>query len=197
MKIKHCVYLLIALLFIGVIGLWTVKHVNLNPTYTIGQPIDSLNGVYVYYNGGVSHVSGRNLTADGYNLGQKYQCVEFVKRYYYEYLNHKMPDSYGNAIDFFDSKLKDGQKNKQRDLIQYQNPSQTKPKVGDLLIFKGTVSNKYGHVAIVSKVTDHKIEIIQQNPGKSAQSRVTISINKQGDKWQIKKKRIIGWLRKE
>jgi surface antigen len=197
MKIKHCIYLLIALLFLSGIGLWTIKHVNLNPAYTIGQPIDSLNGVYVYYNGGVSNVSGRNLTTDGYNLGQKYQCVEFVKRYYYEYLNHKMPDSYGNAKDFFDSKLKDGQVNKQRGLIQYQNPSQTKPKVGDLLIFKGTVSNKYGHVAIVSKVTNHQIEIIQQNPGQHAQSRVTISISKQGDKWQIKKKRIIGWLRKE
>ncbi|MDR2854003.1 MAG: CHAP domain-containing protein [Prevotellaceae bacterium] len=196
MKIKHCIYLLIALLFLAVIGLWTIKHVNLK-TYTIGQPIDSLNGVYVYYNGKVSNVSGRNITADGYNIGKKYQCVEFVKRYYYEYLNHKMPDSYGNAIDFFDSKLKDGQKNKQRNLTQYHNPSQTKPKVGDLLIFKGTVSNKYGHVAIVSKVTDRKIEIIQQNPGKSTQSRETISINRQGDKWQIKKKRIIGWLRKD
>jgi surface antigen len=197
MKIKHGLYLLIGLLFIGVAGLWIVKHVNLNPSYTIGQPIDSLNGVYVYYNGGASNVSGRNLMADGYNLGLKYQCVEFVKRYYYEYLNHKMPDSYGNAKDFFDLKLKDGQKNKQRDLIQYQNPSQTKPKVGDLLIFKGTIFNKYGHVAIVSKVTDREIEIIQQNPGQFAQSRKTISLNKQGDKWQIKKKRILGWLRKE
>jgi surface antigen len=108
-----------------------------------------------------------------------------------------MPDSYGNAKDFFDLKLKDGQKNKQRDLIQYQNPSQTKPKIGDLLIFKGTMFNKYGHVAIVSKVTDREIEIIQQNPGQSAQSRKTISLNKQGDKWQIKEKRILGWLRKE
>jgi surface antigen len=186
-----------ALLFVVVIVIWTIKHVNINSAYTVGQPIDSLNGVYVYYNGGVSNVSGRNLTEDGYNLGQKYQCVEFVKRYYYEYLNHKMPDSYGNAIDFFDSKLEDGQINTQRDLIQYQNPSQTKPKVGDLLIFKGTVFNKYGHVAIVSKVTDDQIEIIQQNPGQYASSRVIISISQQGDKWQIMKKRIIGWLRKE
>jgi len=48
----------------------------------------------VYYNGSVGHVSGRNLVPDGYNPGLKYQCVEFVKRYYYQHLNHKIPDSY-------------------------------------------------------------------------------------------------------
>ncbi|MFA0963395.1 hypothetical protein AB9P05_16445 [Roseivirga sp. BDSF3-8] len=51
-------------------------------------------------------VSGRNLTPDGYNLGLKYQCGEFMKRYYYLHLNHKMPDSYGHARDFFNPSLK-------------------------------------------------------------------------------------------
>src|SRR5690554_774597 len=118
----------------------------------IGDKLDSLNGVYVYYNSNVSNVSGRNTTTDGYNLGLKYQCVEFVKRYYYEHLNHKMPDSYGHAKDFFDNTVTDGQLNKKRNLIQYRNPSQTKPKVDDLLIFGGSIFNKYGHVAIVSNV---------------------------------------------
>ena len=66
----------------------------------VGQVVDQFNGVNVYYNGQISHVSGRNLTKDGYNLGQKYQCVEFIKRYYYERFKHKMPDSYGHAKDF-------------------------------------------------------------------------------------------------
>ncbi len=81
---------------------WSVKRINLNPNFEIGQKVDSLNGVVVYYNGGVNHVADRNVTKDGYNLGLKYQCVEFVKRYYYEYFHHKMPDNYGNAKDFFD-----------------------------------------------------------------------------------------------
>ncbi len=51
-------------------------------TYEVGDKVDSLNGVYVYYNSNVGNVSGRNLASDGYNLGLKYQCVEFVKRYY-------------------------------------------------------------------------------------------------------------------
>ena len=46
--------------------------------HQIGDVIDSFNGVAVYYNGPVNNVSGRNLSPDGYNLGQKQQCVEFV-----------------------------------------------------------------------------------------------------------------------
>ncbi|MDR1878762.1 MAG: CHAP domain-containing protein [Bacteroidales bacterium] len=196
-KRKCGVCLLIGLLILGFVGFWSFKKFNLNSTYAIGQPIDSLNGVFVFYNGGIDNVTGRNTTSDGYNLGLKYQCVEFVKRYYYEYLNHKMPDSYGHAKDFFDKTLSDGQKNKKRNLIQYTNPSRTKPKVDDLLIFDGTGSNKYGHVAIVSKVTDNETEIIQQNPGPFAQSRVTFQLDNQDDKWEIKNKRILGWLRKD
>jgi surface antigen len=156
-----------------------------------------LKGVYVYYNGGVDNVTDRNTTADGYNLGLKYQCVEFVKRYYCEHLKHKMPDSYGHAKDFFDNTLKDGQKNKKRDLIQFTNVSSTKPKVDDLLIFDGTTFNRYGHVAIISNVTENEIEIIQQNPGPFSKSRVTFQLDSKDGKWEIKNKRILGWLRKD
>jgi surface antigen len=175
-------------------GLWT-GNIIIKSGYVTGQIIDSINGVYVYYNGDVDNVSGRNVTANGYNLGQKYQCVEFVKRYYYEYFNHQMPDSYGNAKDFFDSKLKDGQTNSKRNLVQYTNPSKTQPEEGDILIFDGTVFNKYGHVAIISKVTGSEIEIIQQNKG--AKSRQKISFTKKDGKYRINSKRISGWLRKK
>lgn len=156
---------MIGLLVLGFVGLEVTKKFKFNYQYKIGQQIDSLNGVIVYFNGSCNNVTGRTTTKDGYNLGLKYQCVEFVKRYYYERLNHKMPNSYGVAKDFFDNSTADGQINKKRNLTQYINPSQTKPKVEDQLIFDGTTYNKYGHVAIVSKVTNNSIEIIQQNPG--------------------------------
>lgn len=196
MKVKPWTYILFGLLILGFLGFWTLKKFNFNTAFSVGQQIDSLNGVYVYYNGGVDNVSGRNTTADGYNLGLKYQCVEFVKRYYYEHLNHKMPDSYGHAKDFFDNTLSDGQRNSKRNLDQYSNPSQTKPKVNDLLIFDGTFLNKYGHVAIISNITDKEIEIIQQNPGPFSSSRETFSLNNKDGKWEIKNRRILGWLRK-
>lgn len=197
MKIKPWTFLLIGLLILSLGGFWSFKKFNFNNDFSVGQKIDSLNGVYVYYNGSVDNVIGRNTTADGYNLGLKYQCVEFVKRYYYEHLNHKMPDSYGHAKDFFDNKLKDGQKSKKRGLNQYTNPSNTNPKVGDLLIFDGTTINKYGHVAIVSNVAETEIEIIQQNPGPFSKSRETFSLDKKDGQWEIKNKRILGWLRKD
>lgn len=173
-----------------------IKAINFNRNYEVGQAIDSLNSVVVYFNGGTGNVTERN-TIDGYNLGLKYQCVEFVKRYYYEYYNHKMPDSYGHAVSFFNSNLKDGEKNEQRNLAQFTNPSQTKPQVGDLLVFKKTIFNRFGHVAIIASVSDTEIEIIQQNPGAFGKSRVRFTLfqNENGF-WKIENKKILGWLRK-
>lgn len=191
-------YYIIGLLTIAFVGLLSFKKFNFNNDHKIGQRIDSLNGVFVYYNGKVSNVTGRNTTVDGYNLGLKYQCVEFVKRYYYEHLKHKMPDSYGDAKTFFDKSLKDGSKNSARALTQYTNSSRSKPKVDDLLIFDETTYNQYGHVAIISKVSPNKIEIIQQNPPEThGNSKETILLNRKDGKWEIENKQILGWLRKE
>lgn len=162
----------------------------------VGDAIDSLNGVKVYYNGKISNTCGRNVAKDGYNLGKKYQCVEFVKRYYYEHLHHKMPDSYGHAVDFFNKELTDGAYNIRRGLKQFQNPSHETPKPDDLVVYDGTSSNPYGHVAIVSRVMQDEIEIIQQNPGPSASSRVKYNLIENNGYWRIDNNRILGWLRK-
>lgn len=167
-----------------------------NTSLRVGQVVDSLNGVAVYYNGNVGHTAGRNTTKDGYNLGLKYQCVEFVKRYYYEHLSHQMPDSYGHAKSFFDRRLDDGVLNKARNLIQYKNGSKTKPRPDDLLVFDATAFNPYGHVAIVSQVDHDEIEIIQQNPGPAAKSRVKFNLHRKNGKWVIGNERLLGWLRK-
>lgn len=165
-------------------------------TPPIGAAIDSFNGVKVYYNGRISNVSGRSLSTDQYNFGIKFQCVEFVKRYYYEHLQHKMPDTYGHAKDFFIPNLYDGALNTQKALTQYHNPSQSKPKVNDLLIYSPTLFNPYGHVAIVSEVKANSIEIIQQNPGVYGNPRQRYRLIKEHGQWRISKKRILGWLRK-
>ena len=141
------------------------KKINLNPQLEVGQKVDSLNSVFVYYNGGVDNINGRNTSPDGYNIGLKWQCVEFVKRYYFEKLNHKRPDAFGNAKDFYDPTLADSTLNVKRNLMQFKNGSVSKPKVEDLLIYDGTLTNSYGHVSIVSHVSKDEIEIIQQNPG--------------------------------
>lgn len=191
--------LLLALAIIGTIALvFFLSKRNENSShkaYNIGDPLDSLNHVVVYYNGGMGNVSERNTSPDGYNIGLKYQCVEFVKRYYYEYYKHKMPNAYGNAIDFFNKTLKDGELNADRDLIQYTNPSKSKPQVGDLIIMDATFSNQYGHVVIVSNVTDNEVEIIQQNAGNPDHPRALFDLELSDGFWEIDHSRILGWLR--
>lgn len=167
-------------------------------TYKEGDIIDSLNGVYVYFNDdGDGLPAKRNLAPDGYNIGLQWQCVEFVKRYYYQYLQHEMPDSYGNAVDFFDKELADGSISTKRNLLQYSNPSTTKPQVNDLIVFDGTLMNRYGHVAIISKVYENKIEIVQQNAGSSNSSRGEMKLQYADGKWYIVSGQLLGWLRKE
>ena len=162
----------------------------------VGTKIDSFNGVDVFYNGNkFTNVFGRNTTSDGYNLGLKYQCVEFVKRYYYEVYSHKMPNSFGDAKDLFDKSLPDKAYNKARGLMQYKNVREYKPMVHDLLIYDGYAGNNFGHAAIISNVTDTEIEVVQQNMG--TRSRMKIPLVHFYQYYTIADYNILGWLRKE
>jgi len=163
---------------------------------SVGDPVDSLDGVVVYYNGSVANTCGRNLSPDGYNLGLKYQCVEFVKRYYFEHYLHRMPDSYGHAKDFFHLGLKDGSMNPHRNLRQFCQGSSSRPEKGDLIVFDGNAFNPYGHVAIVSEASNEAMEIIQQNPGPMAPSREVLSLEIADGKWLVGRSDVLGWLRK-
>ncbi len=172
-------------------------RLNWNSRHRVGEEIDRLNGVAVFYNGGVGHSSGRNVAPDGYNLGLKFQCVEFVKRYYYERLHHPMPDAYGHAKSFFAPDLPDGATNQQRGLLQFTNGSATQPRPDDLLVFGLSLLNRFGHVAIISSVTDSAVEIVQQNPGPFRPSRETIPLRSENGRWRLAHSRVLGWLRKE
>ena len=195
-SISKFIFIILALILLIIIY-WAYRNFNFNLKYSTGEIVDSYNGVEVYFNGGINHIAGRNLSKEGYNFGLKYQCVEFIKRYYFEVFDHEMPNSYGNAIDFFDKKLVDGQINNERGLIQYKNPSNKKPELNDILVYKGNLFNRYGHISIISKMEENEIEIIQQNPGPFSKSREKILLEYKNGLWEIKKSRIIGWLRIE
>ena len=197
MKKQYIIVLALILITSSYFIYSSVQNSSPHPIYKFGDVVDSLNGVYVYYNGRVSHTGERNTTKDGYNIGLKYQCVEFVKRYYYEYYRHKMPDTYGNARDFFDAKVNDGELNTARNLLQFSNHSKLKPKVGDLIILDGHWGNKYGHVAIVCSATQSNISIIQQNPGVFDKSRVEMELDSANSKFEVKNSMVLGWLRKK
>ncbi|MFC5046169.1 CHAP domain-containing protein [Aquimarina hainanensis] len=191
---KYKLLIVFGVLVLIFLGIKMIKKINVNTKYQVGQVIDSLHNVKVYYNGGVSHTDGRNLSPDGYNLGIKYQCVEFVKRYYYEHLDHKMPDTYGNAKDFFDEALENGTLNKQRNLWQYHNGAIIKPKANDIIVFSSSFWNPYGHVAIIAEVTKDSVTIIQQNPGPFGESREQLVLKYEEKKYYIDNDRVLGWL---
>ncbi|HPQ20830.1 MAG TPA: CHAP domain-containing protein [Saprospiraceae bacterium] len=165
-------------------------------TPRVGEVLDEFNGVRVFYNGDkFTNTLGRNVTTDGYNLGLKYQCVEFVKRYYYKVKDHKMPNSYGHAKDFFDKNLPDKAYNRERGLMQYRNVREYKPEVEDLIVYDSYPGNPFGHVGIVTRVSDNEIEIISQNFGKT--TRREVKLVHFMDYWTIADYHILGWLRKE
>ncbi len=157
-----------------------------------GTAIDEYKGISVYSNGDnymSSH--GLNFSPSGYYYGYKWQCVEFVKRFYYETYDHEMPDGAGNAKYFFNPMLEQGSLNEQRGLRQYHNGGDEKPKPDDLLVF---TDGAYGHVAIVAKVGADWIEVIQQN---SELPRERFELKTENGKYSVSGNRIpAGWLRK-
>lgn len=186
---------LVVLLIVTMLTAWWLVRDGSSPLARIerkaGDAIDSLHGVTVYYNGSMEATHGRNMV-DGYNVGLKYQCVEFVKRYYLQRYDHRMPDSFGHAKDFFDPRAQDGGLNKRRGLLQFANASAAKPEIGDLIVLDGWAGNPYGHVAIISKVNDGEVEVVQQN---CASTRDTYGLDLIDGRWRVDNKRVLGWLR--
>jgi surface antigen len=174
---------------------YIATHFNFNRSHEVGDQLDELNGVAIYYNGGVNTAQGRNLSKEGYNLGLRYQCVEFVKRYFFERHAHRMPDTYGHAKDYFDKQLGDGSLNTKRAMLQFQNGSATQPQAEDLLVFAPTLFNPYGHVAIVARVGANDLQIAQQNPGPFGDSRVELTLTQREGGWYIGQSNVLGWLR--
>jgi len=160
----------------------------------VGEVIDRFNNIEVYYNGEAKNVFGRNTTYDGYNLGLNFQCVEYVKRYYYYVYDHKMPNSFGHAKALFNKKLPDRKLNKKRGLYQFKNGSEYRPLPGDIIIFDGTLKNPYGHAGIITYSKGSECEIIQQNVGEK--TREIIGIMEVDNKFFVLDKDVLGWMRK-
>ena len=158
----------------------------------VGKVIDSYRGVQVYDNGLLYFRSyGKHYGPDGYYYGQKWQCVEFIKRFYYDAKRHKMPDGMGHAKSFFDTSLSDGGLNSRRGLIQYRNGSTHGPQPDDLVVFTDT---KYGHVAIVTHVAPDSLEIVQQNILAGPRRRLSLVVSN-GQYFVTSPRVPAGWLR--
>ncbi|MDD7795124.1 CHAP domain-containing protein [Clostridium sp. 'White wine YQ'] len=186
---------LITLLIVGVLSVCLISIlISFILTRISNKGIDSFNGVKVYSNGkDILTTHGISESKDGYIFGYKWQCPEFIVRYYYYAKNFKMNSTKGNAKDFYKVGIEDGELNSERGLIQYKNGSKISPKKEDIIVFS---EGKYGHVAIVTKVEKNSIEVIQQNVYEKTREDIKLTI-KDGKYTLGDGENILGWLRKE
>ncbi len=162
-------------------------------TDSIGRETSRYKGVAAYENGYLFHRSqGRHYSEDGYYYGQKWQCVEYIKRFYKIVLHHEMPDVWGHARSFFDPSLADGALNPARGLRQYHNGSSVAPRPDDILVFRDT---QYGHMGIITRVSAQEVEIIQQNI--FGKPRQCFRLTCEAGRYRIcRPRQAAGWMRK-
>ena len=114
--------------------------------------LGQFNTVAAYSNGNnPGYVGPDSNFVNGYYTGIKWQCVEFIRRYYYTVLNIQFASgSAGDAGTWYGSANALG-------LTQYPNGiTNTAPQVGDILC-------STTHVAIIKRVTTNKVYTAQQN----------------------------------
>lgn len=136
----------------------------------VGEVVDMWRGVVVRANGEPYHRShGRHYALDGYYYGRMWQCVEFVKRFYYDHYGHAFPDGMGHAKSFFDPEIPHGGWNARRGLWQFTNGYGEAPRPGDLVVW---TDGDFGHVAIICRVETDFVEVIQQNVAAGSRMRL-------------------------
>lgn len=142
------------------------------------------------------------------NFGLRYQCVEFVNRFYVKKLGHKNMEKAGHADSYFWNTANKG-------LVSYLNGGREPPKKYDILVFDGGPKDGgYGHVGIIASVDlkSGNLELAQQNakmrtnrggiPFSRAQPRVTLKVTqpKRGG-WFVQSGKaanlpVVGWSRR-
>jgi hypothetical protein len=142
--------------------------VNYDPLGTI---LGNLDGVDIYsnYHADIEDphnpdiVEPLNILIDGFETGQKWECVEYPIRYYHIIYkeNIRLTDGYNWAYQFWDTASQRG-----TGLRQIKNNNDNfadHPQKGDIVVFNKDAT--HGHVAIVRELKGDKVHVIQQNWG--------------------------------
>ncbi|MES2981247.1 MAG: CHAP domain-containing protein [Verrucomicrobiota bacterium] len=158
----------------------------------VGDVVATYRTIPVYSNGDKYTLSyGKNFSDKQYYFGQKWQCVEFVKRFYHDAFNHRMPSVWGNAVGYYDPTVVHGKMNQDRGMFQFKNGGASSPQPDDLLVFDMA---PYGHVSVITAVRENEIEVVQQNI--AGKPRQTYVLDKKDGLFSIvAKNKPIGWLR--
>ena len=151
--------------------------VRSDPIYGVTE-----NGVVAYCNS--SKYNHIDHYLDGLPTGKKWQCVEFVRRYYMQIHSLTFPsvaDAYEmmKLTEFIDINTH------QSYPCTFYSPTESTPQKDDIIILK---HEEYGHTAVIVAVQGSQIRIAEQNwdPWVAPHYSRELSVNDP---------RIIGWLR--
>lgn len=180
------------LLFVGMVA--TLMACRSGPARTLseqarwscGDVIERVEGVAIRSNGPglhscVDEADVRHRHPDGYVYGRKWQCVEFVRRFYKDHLGHEMPSAWGNAADYFRGVVAHGARNPERGLLQFQNGDSERPRPDDIVVFQDA-AGAYGHVAIIMEAREDVVILAQQN---ALPALVTLPLSNHAGRWTI------------
>jgi hypothetical protein len=120
--------------------------------------------------------------------GLRYQCVEYVRRFYRLAKQVNTSNWRGNAITYFTTFQTKG-------LTRNYNNNNVAPAPDDILVFDRTTKNRFGHVAIITEVTLNAVRIIEQNNSYSGIRSLPLTITLDGRYLIGGGTPVLGWLR--
>jgi len=169
--------LLAILLFVNFFLFASVTLAEQPPGF--GKVLGEYNGEQVHYNGPSTYVDSGS---SGYGI--TWQCVEFVQRFWAK--KGWGPNRWGvNAFQMFDSKPSNA--------TSFENGAGTAPVPGDVLVFSQAKFWSYGHVALVTGVSNGFVSFVQQNLGEKWTDKLPISAQNKIDS-QGRYPLVRGWI---
>jgi surface antigen len=139
---------------LSIVSIRDIAVTALPSSVKFGAYLGAFNNVLVFSNGHSDYVSMKDNLVGTVNLGTKWQCVEYVRRFYLGSFGVDLSQFHrGDANTWFDSA--DRMK-----LRRFQNGGTAPPQGGDILASDG---GSHGHLAIVRSVTPTEVCTVQQN----------------------------------
>ncbi len=152
----------------------------------------SHNDVLGFFHG--EAIRCHNAESSRGKYGLENQCVEFVNRFLARYLGYRNLTMTGHAHSYYTGARRKG-------LRRFKNGGKEAPQEYDLLILRGEKGEKcgtFGHVAVISLVTDRNVCVVQQNTHPSIEPWHTChKLNRSGDSFTVTGAfcPVIGWSR--
>jgi surface antigen len=155
---------------------------------SFGTYLGQFNTVAAYSNGSVNYNSGQRNSVNGVDTGLKWQCVEFVRRYFYTIFG--ISPNGGDALNWYANAPALG-------LERHPNGGTTPPQVGDILCKGYTPGTPFGHVAIIKRVENNRVYTAQQNVSQdSTDLDKWLPLTVSNGTYFVGDSSIQGWLRK-